>query len=81
MKLSTMCLRPLRIVGGLCALVIGVVLCGSVSAQEDDVLSSRPIEDYSAVKVSKDFRRLLLNALKQKGWYLFKNPSLCNLWQ
>jgi diguanylate cyclase (GGDEF)-like protein len=36
-------------------------------------------DDY-AVEVSKDIRKLLLNALKRKGWYFFKNPNLLECW-
>lgn len=45
-----------------------------------DKLEIKDPESYP-IKVSKDFRRLLLNALKQKGWYFFKNPRLCKCWE
>jgi len=37
-------------------------------------------DDYT-IRVSKDIRRLLLNAIKQKGWFFFKNPHLSRCWE
>lgn len=45
-----------------------------------DKLKIKDLESYP-IKVSKDIRRLLLNAIKQKGWVFFKNPHLCKCWE
>jgi len=45
-----------------------------------DKLKRRDPDDYT-IRVSKDIRRLLLNAIKQKGWFFFKNPRLCKCWE
>jgi diguanylate cyclase (GGDEF)-like protein len=47
-------------------------------------MADKPVKQDAgnyAIRVSKDIRRLLLNALRQKGWYFFKNPQLCKCWE
>ncbi|MDH4028213.1 MAG: diguanylate cyclase [Nitrospirota bacterium] len=43
-------------------------------------MREKPI-NIDADKVLKDIRKLLLNALTQKGWYFFENPHLCKCWE
>lgn len=45
-----------------------------------DTLKSKAPDNYT-IRVSKDIRRLLLNAIKQRGWFFFKNPRLCKCWE
>ncbi len=45
-----------------------------------DKLKRKDPDNYT-ILVSKDIRRLLLNAIKQKGWFFFKNPHLCKCWE
>jgi hypothetical protein len=50
-----------------CALVLGSVLCGSVLAQDDDVLSAKPIEDYSSVKTDPSIWSMDVHVLKVRA--------------
>ncbi|MBI5664691.1 MAG: diguanylate cyclase [Nitrospirae bacterium] len=45
-----------------------------------DKLRRKAADSYT-IRVSKDIRGLLLNAIKQKGWFFFKNPHLCKCWE
>ncbi|MBI5409561.1 MAG: diguanylate cyclase [Nitrospirae bacterium] len=38
-------------------------------------------DDKYPVRISNEIRKLLLNALSEKGWYFFENPRLCNCWE
>lgn len=45
-----------------------------------DKIKRKDADSYT-IRVSRDIRRLLLNAIKQKGWFFFKNPHLCKCWE
>ena len=37
--------------------------------------------EKNKIEVSKEIRRFLLDALKNKGWYFFDNSQLCKCWE
>ncbi|MBI4682756.1 MAG: diguanylate cyclase [Nitrospirae bacterium] len=45
-----------------------------------DKLKKKDPDNYT-IRVSKEIRRLLLDAIKQKGWFFFKNPHLHKCWE
>ncbi len=42
---------------------------------------NKKIMDGYSIELAREIRKLLMNALNQRGWYFFRNSRLCKCWE